>query len=171
MNISSVQFSHSIMCSSSQPWRLQHTRPPHPSPTPRVYSNSCSLSQWCHPISSSVIPFSSCLQSSPASGSFPMSQFFPSGGKIIGISASASVLSMNIQDWFHLGLTGSPWYPRDSQVSSPTPQFKSISSSMFSFLYSPTLPRPYITTGKIIALTTWTFGGKVVSLLFRCYAL
>ena len=84
----------------------QHTRPPCPSPTPGVYSNSCPLSQWCHPtMLSSVIPFSSCLQSFPASGSFPVSRFFASGGQSIGISASASVLPMNIQDWFPLGWT------------------------------------------------------------------
>ena len=104
---SSVQFSCSVVSDSLQPHGLQHTRPPCSSPTPRVYSNSCPLSQWCHPtISSSVIPFSSRLQSLPASGSFPMSQFFPSGGQSIGASASASVLPMNIQDWFPLGLTG-----------------------------------------------------------------
>ena len=86
---------------------LQHARPPCPSPTPGVYSNSCPLSQWCHPtISCSVIPFSSCLQFFSASGSFPKSQFFSSGGQNIGISASASVLPMNIQDWFPLGWTG-----------------------------------------------------------------
>ena len=86
---------------------LQHTRPPCPSPTPRACPNSCPLSQWCHPtISSSVIPFSSCLQSFPASGSFQMSQFFISGGQSIGVSASASVLPVNIQDWFPLGWTG-----------------------------------------------------------------
>ena len=86
---------------------LQHVRLPCPSPTPRVYSNSCPLSQWCHPtISSSVTPFSSCLQSFSASGYFPMSQFFTSGGQSIGVSALASVLPMNIQDWFPLGLTG-----------------------------------------------------------------
>ena len=86
---------------------LQHARPPCPSTTPRVYSNSWSLSQWCHPgFSSSVIPFSSCLQSFPASGSFPVSQFFASSGQSIGVSASASVLPMNIQDWFPLGWTG-----------------------------------------------------------------
>ena len=88
----------------------QHTRLPCPSPTPGAYSNSCLLSRWCHPtISSSVVPFSSCLQFFPASGSFPISQFFPSGGQSIGASASASVLPMNIQDWFPLrGLVGSP---------------------------------------------------------------
>ena len=86
---------------------LQHARPPCPSPTSKVYSNSCPLSQWCHPTtSSSVIPFSSCPQSFPALGSFPMSQFFASGGQSIGVSASASVLPMNIQDWFPLGWTG-----------------------------------------------------------------
>ena len=86
--------------------RMQHARPPCPSPTPRVYSNSRPMSSWCHPtISSSVVPFS-CPQSFPASGSFPMSQFFASSGKSIGVSASASVLPMNIQDWFPLGWTG-----------------------------------------------------------------
>ena len=85
---------------------LQHARPPCPSPTPRVYSNSCPLSLWCHPIiSSSVIAFSSCLQSFPASGSFQMSQIFTSGGQSIGVSASASVFPMNIQDWYPLGWT------------------------------------------------------------------
>ena len=86
--------------------RLQHARLPCPSPTPGVYSNSCPLSWWCHPtVSSSVIPFSSCLQSFPASGSFQMTQFFTSGGQSIGVPASASVLPMNIQDWFPLGWT------------------------------------------------------------------
>ena len=103
----SVQFSRSVMSNSLQPHGLQHTRPPCPSPTPRVYSNSCPFSWWCHPtISSSVILFFSCLQSFPASGSFQMSQFFPSGGQSIRVSASASVLPMNIQDWFPLGWTG-----------------------------------------------------------------
>ena len=104
---SSVQFSRSVVSNSSQPHGPQHTRPPCPSPTPRVYSNSCPLSRWCHPtISSSVIPFSSCLQSFPASGSFQMSQFFTSGGQSIGASASTSVLPVNIQDWSPLGWTG-----------------------------------------------------------------
>ena len=103
----SVQFSHSVVSDSLWPHGLQHTRLPCPSPTPGAYSNSCSLSQWYHPtISSSVISFSSCLQSFPASGSFPLSQFFTSGGQSIGVSASASVLPMNIQAWFPLGLTG-----------------------------------------------------------------
>ena len=96
------------------PHGLQHARLPCPSPTPRVYSNSCPLSQWCHPTSlSSVIPFSSHLQSFPASGSFQMSQLFISGGRSIGVSASTSVLPMNIQDWFPLGWTG--WISLESQ--------------------------------------------------------
>ena len=106
-----VQFSCSVVSDSLQPHGLQHVRPPCPSPTPRVYSNSCSLSQWCHPtISSSVVPISCRLQSFPASGSFQMSQLFTSGGQSIGVSASTSVLPMNIpiniQDWFPLGWTG-----------------------------------------------------------------
>ena len=102
-----VQFSRSVMSDSLWPHGLQHTRPPCSSPTPGVYSNSCPLNLWCHPtISSSVVPFSSCLQSFPASGSFPMSQFFTSGGQNIGVSASASVLPIYIQDWFPLGWTG-----------------------------------------------------------------
>jgi len=105
--ISSVQFSCSVVSVSLQPHGLQHVRFSCPSPTPGACSNSCPLSWWCHPtISSSVIPFSSCLQSFPASGSFQMSQFFASGGQSIGVSASASVLPMNIQDWFPLGWTG-----------------------------------------------------------------
>ena len=138
---SSVQFSRLVMSDSLQTHGLQHTRPPCPSPTPGVYSNLCTLSQWCHPtISSSVIPVSSCLQSFTASGSFQMSQFFASGGQSTRVSASASVLPVNIQDWFPLGWTG--WISLQSKGlsrSSPTPQFKSINSSVLSFLYSPTL--------------------------------
>ena len=104
---SSVQFSHSVLSDSLQPHGLQHSRPSCPSPNPRVYSNSCPSSQWCHPaISFSVIPFSSCPQSLPASGSFQMSQLFASGAQSIGVSASTSVLPMNFQDWFPLGWTG-----------------------------------------------------------------
>ena len=103
---SSVQFNHSVVSDSLRPHGLQHARPPCTSPTPWVYPNSSPLSWWCHQtISSSVIPFSSCLQSFPASGSFQMSQFFTSGGRSIGVSASASVLPMNIHDWFPLGWT------------------------------------------------------------------
>ena len=128
----SIQFSHSVVSNSLGPHRLQHTRLPCP-------SNSCPLSGWCHPtIVSFVIPFS-CLQSFPASGSFPMSKLFTLGEQSIGVSASALVLTMNIQDWFpFVWQVWSPCCPRDSQESSPTSQFKSINSSVLSFLYSPT---------------------------------
>ena len=134
------QFSHSVVSDSLQPHGLQHARPPRLSSSLSVYSNSCPLSLLCRPtISSSVIHFSSYPQSFPASGSFQMSQFFESGGQCN--SASASVLPMNIKDWFPLGWTG--WIslisPRDSQESSPTPQFKSINSLTLSLLYGPTL--------------------------------
>ena len=103
----SVQFSRSVMSDSLWPHGLQHTRPPCPSPTPGVYPNSCPLSRWCHPtISSSVVPFSSRLQSFPAWGSFQVSQLFAWGGQSIGVSASASVLPINSQDWSPLGWTG-----------------------------------------------------------------
>ena len=104
----SVQFSCSVMTwATLRPHESQHARPPCPSPTPRVHSNSGPLNRWCHPaISSSVIPFSSCLQSSPTSGSFPRSQLFISGIQSVGASASASILPMNIQGWFPLGWTG-----------------------------------------------------------------
>ena len=144
MCTSSVQLRRSVMSDSLRPHRLQHARLLCPSPTPRAYSNSCPLSRWCHPtISSSVIPFSPCLQSFPPSGSFQMSRFFTSGGQSIGVSVSASILPKNIYDWFPLGsplgsfrrsLVGFPCSPRESQASSPTPEFKSISSSVLSFL-------------------------------------
>ena len=107
LQFSSVQFSHSVMSDCLQPYESQQARPPCPSTTPRVCPNSCALSRWCHPtISSSVIPLSSCPKSLAASGSFPMSQLFASGGQSIGVSASASVLPMNTQDWPPLGWTG-----------------------------------------------------------------
>ena len=114
IQFSSVQFSCSVMSDSLQPHGMQHTRPPCPSPTPGAYSNSHPLNQWCHPtISSSVNPFSSCLQSFPASGPFQMSQIFESGGQSIGASASTSVFLMNTQDWFSLGWTD--WIPLQSK--------------------------------------------------------
>ena len=119
----SVQFSHSVMSNSLRPHGMQHTRLPCPSPTPGAYSNSCPPSRWCHQtISSYVFPFSSHLQSFPESGSFPRHQFFASGGQSIGISASASVLPVNIQDWFPLGWTGwiSLWSKGLSRVFSKT---------------------------------------------------
>ena len=133
----------------------------------QVYPNSCPLSRWCHPtISSFVVPFSSCPQSFPASESFQMSQLFASGDQNIGISALASVLPINIQDWSPLGWTG--WIsscPRDSQESSLTPQLKSTNSSVLNFLYSPILTS--MTTVKTIALTRQNFVCKVMSLLFN----
>ena len=137
----SVQFSYSVVSSSLRPHGLQHARLPCPSPTPGVYPNSCPLSQWCHPtISSFVVPFSSCLQFFPESGSFQMSQFFASGDQSIGVSASTSVLPMNIQDWFPLGQTG--WISLQSnglsRVCSNTTVQKH-QSLVFSFLYNPTL--------------------------------
>ena len=137
---SSVQLLSRVWLSVS-PWTCRHARPPCPSSTPGAYPNSCPSRQWCHPaISSSVVPFSSCLQSFPASGSFPMSQFFTSGGQSIGVSALASVLPMNIQDWFPLGLTG--WISLQSKrlsrvFSNPTVQ--KHQSSVLTFLYGPTL--------------------------------
>ena len=146
---SSVQSSRSVVSNSLQPHGLQYTRLPCPSPTARAYSNSCLLTQWCHPtISSSIVPFSSCLQSFLASESFPMSQFFASGGQSIRASTSALVLPINIQDWFPLGWTG--WISFLSKglsrvFSNMTVQ--SFYSSVLSFLYSPTV-NPYMITGK-----------------------
>ena len=138
MGIQSLQFSYSVVSDSLQPRGMQHVRLPCSSPTAEVYSNSCPLSWWCHPtISSSVIPFSSRPQSFLASGSFSMSQFFASGGQSVGVSASASVLPVNIQDWVLLGLSG--WISLQSKglskESSPAPQFKSINSLALIFLY------------------------------------
>ena len=133
------QFNHSVVSNSWQLHGLPQARPPRPSLTPGVYSNACPLSHWCHPnILSSVVPFSSFLQSFPASGSFQMSWLFASGGQSIGVSASTAVLPMNIQNLFPLGWTGC-LLARDSQESSPIPQFKSINSSVICFLYSTTL--------------------------------
>ena len=133
----SVQFSRSVVSDSLRPHESQHARPPCPSPTPRVHSDSCPSSQWCHPaISSSVVPFSSCPQSLPASQSFPISQLFTWGGQSTWVSALASFLPKNTQDWSPLEWTGAV---QGTQESSPTPQFKSINSSVLSFLHNPTL--------------------------------
>ena len=138
----SVQFSSVAQsCQTLRPYESQHARPPCPSPTPGVYSNSHPSSRWCHPaISSSGVPFSSCPQSFPASESFPMTQLFASGGQSTGVSALASVLPMNTQGWSPLEWTS--WISLQSKglsrVFSNT-QFKSINSSALSFLHSPTL--------------------------------
>ena len=137
----------------ANPW-LQHSRLPCPSPTPRACSNSCALSRWS--ISSSVSPFSSCLQSFPASGSFLMSQLFTSGGQSIGASASASVLPKNIQDWFPLGFTGLILLSKGlSRAFSNTTVQKNL-FLVLSFLYGPTLTSIH-DYWKTIALTRWTF--------------
>ena len=134
------------MSDSLRPHGLQHARLPCPSLSPGTCSNSCPLSRWCHPtISSSVVPFSSCFQSFPASRSFQMSQFFTSGGQSIAALASASVLPMNIQDWSPLGWTG--WISLQSKglsrVAFPIIQFKTINFLALSFLHSPTLTSIY----------------------------
>ena len=140
---SSVQFSCSVVSDSCTAWphALQHPRPPCPSPTHGVHSNSCPLSQWSYPtISSSVVPFSSCLQSFPASGSFQMNPFFASGGWSIGVSASTSVLPMNTQDWSPLGWTG--WIFLQSEGLSRVFSNTTVQKHQFfvlSFLHSPTL--------------------------------
>ena len=125
----SVAKSYLILC---DPRGLQHARLPCPSLSPGVCSNSCPLSQWCHPtISSSVVPFSSCLQSFPASGSFPMSWLFAWGGQSFGVSASAPVLSVNIQDWFPLGFTGCiSLLSKGPQESPPAPQFNPFGAQL-----------------------------------------
>ena len=154
------------MSDSLWPHGLQRARPPYPSPTPGACSNSCPSSQWCHPtVSSSVIPFSSCLQSLPASGSFPVSEFFTSGGQSIWVSASASVLPINIEDWFPLGLTGLIFL-QSTGLSSLLQHHSSKASILWSFFIAQ-LSHSYVTTGKTVGLTRWTLVGKVMSLLFN----
>ena len=156
------------MSDSLWPNELQHTRPPCPSPTPGVHSNSHPSSRWCHPaISSSVIPFSSCPQSLPASESFPMSQLFAWGGQSIGVSALASVLPINTQDWSPLGWTG--WISLQSKglsrvFSNTTVQKHQFFSAQLSSQSNSHI-HTWKTTGKTIALTRRTFVGKVMSLL------
>ena len=160
--ISSVQFSCSVMSNSLRSHESQHARPPCPSPTPRVYSNSSPSSWWSDPaISSSVVPFSSCPQSLPASGSFPVSQLFTWGSQSIGASASASVLPMNTQDWLDLlavqGTLKSLLQHHSSEAS----------VLLCSAFFMVQLSHPYMTTGKTIALTRRTFVGKVIPLLLN----
>ena len=154
------------MSDSFWPHESQHTRPPCPSPTPRAYSNSCPSSQWCHPtISSPVLPFSSHLQSFPASGAFQMSQFFTSGGQSVGVSASVSVLPMNIQDWLTLEWSG--WISLLSKGHSRVFSNTTVQKHQFSGaqLFIVQLSHPYMTTGRSTVLTRQTFVGKVMSLL------
>ena len=158
-----IQFSRSVLSNSLQPRGLQHTRLPCPSPTSGACWNSCPLSRWCHPtISSSVVPFS-CLQSFPASGSFPVSQFFTPGGWSIEALVSASVLPVNIEVWFPLGLTAV-----QGTLKNLLQHHSSNASILWhSAFFMGQLSHPYTTTGKTIALTRWTFVGEVMSLFFH----
>ena len=163
---------HGHCCCSVVPESLRpmncSTRLPCPSPSPRACSNSCPLRQWCHPtISSSVVPFSSCPQSFPASRSSLMSQFFESCGQSTGPSASALTLPMNIQDWFPLGLTG--WISLQSNTLKSLLQHHSSKASMLwcSVFFMVRLSHPYVTTRKTIGLTGQAFVSKVMSLLFN----
>ena len=163
---SSVQFSHSVVSDSLWCHESQHARPPCPSPTPSVHPNSCPLSWWYHP--TSVIPFSSCPQSFPASGSFQMSQLFASGGQSIGVSASASVLPMKTQDWSPSGWNWLDLLAVQGTLKSLLQQHSSKASILWhSTFFIVQLSHPYTTTGKTIALTRWTFVDKVMSLLFN----
>ena len=166
--INSVQFSHSVMSDSLRPHEPQHARPPCVSQTPRVHRNPCPSSWWCHPaISSSVVLFFSCPQSLPVSGSFPMSQLFTRGGQSTIVSASASVLPMNTQDWSPLGWTA--WKSLQSKGLSSLLQHHSSKASILlcSAFFTVQLSHPYMTTNKTIALTRRAFVGKVMSLLFN----
>ena len=166
---SSVQFSRSVVSNSLRPHEPQHARPPCPSPTPAVHPNPCPSSWWCHPtISSSVVPFASCPQSSLASGSFQMSQLFAWGGWSIGVSGSASVLPLNTQDWLIsfrmdwldlLAVQGT----LKSLLQHHSAKASILRRSAFFIVQ---LSHPYMTSGKTIALTRRTFLGKVMSLLF-----
>ena len=156
--------SDSLWCHGCSMWGFPvHHQLPEPTQTHVHWS------WWCHPtIHSSVVPFFSCLQSFPASGFFPVSQFFTSGNQSIGASALASVLPINIQDWFPLGLTG--WIYWQSKGLSRVLQHHSSKASIFqhSAYFLVQLSHPYIITGKTISLTRWTFVSKVMSLLFKC---
>ena len=166
-SVSSVQFSCSVLSDSLQPHEPQHARPPCPSPTPGVYPDSCPLSWWCHStISSSVIPFSSCPQSFPASGSFEVSQLFASVGQSIGVSASSTVLSVNTQNWSPLG-----WLDLLAVQGTLKSLLQHHSSKALilwcSAFFIAQLSHSYMTTGKTIALTRRTFVDKVMSLIFN----
>ena len=161
-----IQFSHSVVSDSLQPHGLQHARLPCPSPTPRACSDLGLSSQWCHPtISSSVIPFSSCLQYFPASGSYPVNQLFASGGQSIRVSASASVFPVNIQDWFPLGWTG--WISAIQGTVKSLLQHHSSKASILwcSDFFMVQLSHPHMTTGKTIALTKGTLSRFEITFL------
>ena len=159
--ISSVEFSHSVMSDSLHYHGLKHARLPCPSSTPGIYSNSCPLGWWCHPtISSSVITFSSHLQSFPASESFQMSRFFTTGSQNIGVSASTLVLPMNTQDWSPLGWTG--WISLQSKGLSRVFSNTTVQKPQFFMIQ---LSYPYMTTGKTIAVTRWILMRLVIAFL------
>ena len=162
-------FIHLVMSDSFWPHELQHARPPWSSPTPGVHPNSCPLSGWCHPtISSSVIPFSSCPQSFPESGSFQMSQLFTSGGQSIGVLASTSVLPMNTQDWSPLGCDRLDLLAVQGTLKSLLQSHSSKASILwYSAFFIAQLSHPHMTTGETIALTSQNFVGKLMSLLFN----
>ena len=172
--VSSVQFSCSVISDSLWPHGLQHARPPCPSPAPGDYSNSRPLSRWCHPtISSSVIPFSSCLQSFPASGSFQMSHLFASGGQSIGVSA-IGILSFSISpsnEYSRLISFRMDWLDLLEVQGTPKSllQYRSSKVSILwhSIFFMVQLSHPHMTTGKTIALTIQTFVGRIMSLLFN----
>ena len=161
LSFSSVQFSRSVVSDSLRPHELQHARPPCQSSTPRVHSNSHPSSLWCHPVtSSSVIPFSSCPESLPASESFPMSQLFTWGGQSTGISALASFLPKKSQGWSPSEWTG--WISLQSKGLSGV--FSNTTVQKHQFFGAQPSSHPYMTTGKTRALTRWNLVGKVMSM-------
>ena len=166
---SSVQFSHSVVSNSLRPHELQHARPPCPSPTPGVHSHSHPSSRWCYPgFSSSVVPFSSWPQSLPASESFLESQLFAWGGQSTGASALASFLPKKFQGWSPLEWTGWISFAVQGTLKSLLQHHSSKASILQrAAFFTVQLSHPYMTTGKTIALTRWTFVGKVRSLLFN----
>ena len=165
----SAQFSCSVMSNSLWSYELQHARPPCLSPTPRVHPNSCPLSQWYHPaISSSVIPFSSCPQSPPASGSFPMSQLFAWSGQSTGVSALAIIPSKEHPGLISFRMDWLDLLAVQGALKSLLQHHSSKASILWrSAFFTVRLWHPYMTTGKTVALTRWTFVGKVMSLLFN----
>ena len=163
-----IQFNRSIVSNSFWLHELQHTRLPCPLPTPEVYPNSCPLSCWCHPtISSSVVPFSSCLHSFPASESFPVSQFFASGGQSFGVSASTSVPSNEHPGLISFRMDWLDLLTVQGTLKSLLQHHSSKASILHSAFFIVQLSHPYMTTGKVIALNRQTFVDKVMSLLFN----